>query len=229
MIIRGTREELEKRAAGLLAEALSDLLTRQNLVSLGVVGGRSVGAVLEKLGGEPVNWERIHLFMVDERLVPNDHPDSNYRLVSSQVSSYIPSANLHPFNHHPGEVQTALERYQAELEKCGGRLDVVLLSSGEDGHIASLFPEHQTIDSREHYFLATDSAPKPPPQRMSASPRLISRASTAVLLFFGSTKLQAFQNCLDDSVSVRMCPAGIVRTLDHHYLLTDSDGGAHGS
>ena len=227
MIIRGKRQELEQRAASLLAQAINELLVRQPQVSLGVVGGRSVGAVLELLGGQQVDWQCVHLFMVDERLVETDHPDSNYRLVFSVVSPYIPSANLHPFRHQPGNEQAAIDRYRQELERCGGQLDVLLLSSGEDGHIASIFPRHETIDSQADYFLITASSPKPPPQRMSASPRLIAGASHAVLLFFGSSKQQAFDRCLDDDVPIRECPAAIVRTIDNHYILNDSDGGSH--
>jgi 6-phosphogluconolactonase len=226
MIIRGGRKELERRAADLLADALANVLARRPVAGFGVVGGRSVGNVLQLLGRAQVDWGRVHFFMLDERLVPPDHPDANYRLVASFVSSFLPPANLHPFLHEPGDKQAALLRYRRELENSAGRLEVLLLSSGEDGHIASLFPEHETIDSQDDYFLVTASAPKPPPQRMSASPKLIARASSAVLLFFGSAKQQAFRECLDDTVSVRRCPAGLVRTIDNHYILTDSDGGA---
>lgn len=225
MIIRGTRQELEQQAASLLAQEINGVLVRQPQVSFGVVGGRSVGNVLELLGNEKVDWARVHLFMVDERLVKHDHPDSNYNLVFSTVSSYLLPANLHPFIYEPGKEQAALEHYRRQLDTHGGRLEVLLLSSGEDGHIASLFPEHETIDSQDDDFLITASAPKPPPQRMSASPRLISRASSAVLLFFGRSKQQAFNHCLDDTVSVRRCPAGIVRTIENHFILSDCDGG----
>lgn len=224
MLIRSTRQELEQQAASLLAQAINGALDRRPQVSFGVVGGQSVGNVLELLGDEQVDWSGVHLFMVDERLVKPDHPDSNYNLVSSKVSSYMVPANLHPFMHEPGKEHAALEHYRQELSRHGDRLEVLLLSSGEDGHIGSLFPEHETIDSPDDYFLITRSAPKPPPQRMSASPRLISRASSAVLLFFGRSKQQALRHCLDDTVSIRRCPAGIVRTIENHFILSDCDG-----
>ena len=227
MIIKGPRPELEQQAASLLAKGINQALASHSLATLAVVGGRSVSAVLDLLAGEQVDWQRVHLFMADERLVEPDHPESNYRLVSSHVSSYMAPTNLHPFIFTPGQERAALASYRQKLEHLRGGLDVVLLSSGEDGHIASLFPEHATIDSQDEYFITTDSAPKPPPQRMSASPRLLSRASTAVLMFFGASKKEAFKRCIDDTVSIRKCPARIVRTVDNHYILADSDGGAH--
>ena len=227
MIIRGSRQELEQQAASRVAEGLNRTLASHSLAAFAVVGGRSVGAVLDRLAGKQVDWRRVHLFMADERLVGPDHPDANYRLVSSHVSSYMAATNLHPFLFTPGEEQAALAGYREELEGVGGRLDVLLLSSGEDGHIASLFPEHETIDSRDEFFLITDSAPKPPPRRMSASAKLLSRASTAVLLFLGAGKQQAFARCIDDTVSIRTCPAALAKAVDEHFLLSDSDGAAH--
>jgi 6-phosphogluconolactonase len=225
MIIKGYRTHLEKRAATLLVSSINETLSRQPQACFGVVGGRSVGTILELLQHEKVTWERVHLFMLDERLVERDHPDSNYRLVYSHVAPYMVHANLHPFVFGPGEEQAALSQYRQELEKVGGQLDVVLLSSGEDGHIASLFPEHETIDSQDDFFFTTASAPKPPPERMSASPKLLSRASTAVLLFLGGNKQQAFKNFMDDSIPVRKCPAKLASSVTNHFVLTDCDGG----
>ena len=225
MIIKGHRQQLENQAASHLATSINGILSRKPWACLGMVGGRSVGPILDLLKDKGVDWERVHLFMVDERLVEKDHPDSNYRLVYSHVAPYMVRANLHPFVFSRGEEHAALADYRRELEKVGAQLDVVLLSSGEDGHIASLFPEHETIDSQDDFFLSTSAAPKPPPERMSASPKLISRASTAVLLFLGENKQQAFDNLLDDSVPVRKCPAKLVRSVDNHFILTDRDGG----
>jgi len=224
MIIEGNRQTLEQRAARLLAEGLNQRLGTRPQASFGVVGGRSVGGILELLGRQQVEWGRVHLFMADERLVALDHPDSNYRLVHPRVSSYMVPGNLHPFVCRPGEERSALRGYREELERAGGRLDAVLLSSGEDGHIASLFPEHETVDSPEDFFITTSTAPKPPPLRMSAAPKLLAGASTAVLLFFGAGKQQALIDFMDDAVPLRRCPAKIVKAIDRHFILTDRDG-----
>ena len=225
MIIKGHRQQLENRAASILVTTINEILGLKPQACVGVVGGRSVGPILDLLKVKSVDWERVHLFMLDERLVGTDHQDSNYRLVFSHVAPYMVHTNLHPFSFSTGQEQAALADYRQELEDVGGQLDVLLLSSGEDGHIASLFPEHETIDSQDDFFLSTFSAPKPPPGRMSAAPKLISRASTALLLFLGENKQQAFDNFLDDSVPLRKCPAKLVRSIDDHFILTDRDGG----
>lgn len=221
MIIKGEREVLEKKAAWILAESIQEISDQQNHVVLGVPGGRSVSAILKKLAFEPVDWQKVHFFMVDERLVSLDHADSNFKVVASSVDSFVERANLHPFIHNPSNSESALNSYKQLLRKYGGQFDIVLLSSGEDGHIASLFPDHETFANKEELFILTKSAPKPPPARMSASKRLITSSRVALLLFFGAQKQNAFTAYINDQVPTTRCPAKIVKTIQQHYILTD--------
>jgi len=69
---------------------------------------------------------------------------------------------------------------------------VVLLSSGEDDHIASLFPNHETIKYNKDFFISTKTSPKPPKNRMSSSRKLLSKTKVSILLFFSKSKKQAF-------------------------------------
>jgi len=221
MIIRGKRESLEKKAGLLLAQTINGLLQEQPTVVLGVPGGRSVAPVLRYLGVEPVEWAKVHLFMVDERFVPIDHPDSNFTQVAAVVEPYIKKENLHPFRYDPETDGHGTEAYRAELAGAGGRFDIVLLSSGEDGHIASLFPEHETVKNPEESFIWTGSAPKPPPARMSASRKLIEGARAALLLFLGSGKEEPFSVFSDEEKSVEQCPAKLVQKISTHFILAE--------
>lgn len=218
------RESLEKKAAEILAEALRQSMAERNQAVLAVPGGRSVGAVLDKLVDKQLDWSRIHVFMVDERLVEAGHPESNFELVRSCLGLSVPQKNLHPFPLSMGDHEAARNTYNLELKRYGGRFDAVLLSSGEDGHIASLFPEHETILSDEPLFLLTDSAPKPPPGRMSASKRLIGASHAGIVLFFGTDKKDALHSFLDESIPVSRCPAKIINSLPHSNVLTDQLG-----
>ncbi len=225
MIIRAQQTEIQRKASWLVAEALRQAIAARDLAVLGVVGGSSVGPVLARLGREPVDWKRVHLFMIDERLVALDHPDSNFQLVSSFVEPYILPGNLHPYRHEPGNGPAALERYRQLLLDYGGCFDVSLLSAGADGHIASLFPGHETIRSNEPFFLLTETAPKPPPGRMSASPRLIAASGSAVLLFVGHEKRAAFRDYLNEEGPVEQCPARLIKGVREHFILTDCGDG----
>lgn len=221
MIINGTRGELEEKAARLMGEAVDSVLKQKDSVVIGVVGGSSVANVFAHLGGKNLPWEKIHLFMVDERMVPLEHEDSNFGLALPYFRDIFPEENLHPFVFTEGKEGEALTAYKSELESHGGRYDMVLLSSGEDGHIAALFPGHHSIKSDEPFFTTMADSPKTPPARMTASRGLISRSGLGILLVFGEGKKQAFTNFKNTGLTVQECPAKIVCDITEHYILTD--------
>ncbi len=221
LLIRDRRNILEKKAAETLADAVRQSLSAKNRAVVAVPGGRSVGAVLMNLENEVIDWSRVHVFMIDERLVAAGDPESNFELVASALRSFVPGSNLHPFPLHMVDHEAACSAYSRELKSYGGRFDAALLSAGEDGHIASLFPDHETIYSDAPMFLTTHSAPKPPPGRMSASSSLIGSSRLGVLLFFGEQKKAALTMFLDESIPASRCPAKIIDTLPRSYVLTD--------
>jgi 6-phosphogluconolactonase len=224
MQIIGRREQLEKKAATILARAIRRVSEQQSKVILGVVGGSSVGRILEILTSEPVDWAKLHLFMLDERAVPVDAPDSNFRLVSGIMGNHVSGDNMHPFIYEPGLPCGGASAYQALFDLHGGSFDIILLSSGEDGHIASLFPDHETIRSTSESFIMTANAPKPPPERMSASKQMLTEAGEALLLFFGEQKQQALGMFMAEQAGVEQCPARLVRDIPVHYIFNDRGG-----
>lgn len=221
MILRGTRAQLDARAALILVESLKTLLETRSTVVVAVPGGRSVLGIFQKLAKHDVDWLRVHLFMVDERLVPIEHPDSNFHLVHGSLGKRLPATSLHPFVYDDADEDSGLGEYERQLVQLGGRFDVVLASSGEDGHIASIFPGHQSTGTDKKRFFLLEDAPKPPPRRMSATPALIAASQVGLLLFFGAGKKKALQNFLNPQVSVSECPAKLISTLPQHYILTD--------
>ena len=122
MIIKVKSHELASKAAHLIKKSIDKI--EKDYVVLGVPGGRSAAEIFEALKKEDISWDKVHVFMVDERLVPEDHEDSNFRLVKEHLAEALPEENVHPYN----------ENYEQELKKYGGAYDIILLSSGEDGH-----------------------------------------------------------------------------------------------
>ena len=76
------------------------------------------------------------------------------------------------------------------------------------------------LDNSE-YFIVMDDSPKPPPNRMSMSRRLLLKAQVAVLLMLGEGKRQAYENFNDDSLDNRSCPAKLIEAINESYLVTD--------
>ena len=221
MILRGKKAQLDDKAAWILVEAIQTLLDTKSQVIIAVPGGRSVSGIFQKFAESDVDWNRVHLFMVDERLVPIDHPESNFRTVAESLGQILPATSLHPFVYDTAATDLGVGEYQRQLDQLGSGFDIVLVSSGEDGHIASIFPNHQTTLSGKEKFMLLEDSPKPPSRRMTATPALIATAQVGLLLFFGTGKGQALKRFFNPRLRVSDCPAKFISTLPQHYILTD--------
>ena len=121
-----------------------------------------------------------------------------------------------PSNPRPG-----IDAYGRALDELGGRFDVAILSAGEDGHCASLFPCHPSVSDPGEGFLLVEASPKPPPRRVSASRRLLERSGLGVVVFYGEGKRDALRLFRDASVDVQGCPSKLVASIEPSCLVTD--------
>ncbi len=227
-VIHGNAQELLARAAGIVAATARAMLAERDRVVLALPGGRSAGDVFDALARAELPWERIHIFMADERLVPLDHPDSNFRLVRERLAAplaarnALPPENVHPFAADAEDPRAALASYSATLARHGAAHDIVLLSVGEDGHVASLFPRGSVLDDAPMHALVAN-APKPPPLRMTISRELLLRSHTGILLCLGERTRDALTRLRDPAADWRDCPARLAAQLPEAYLLSDLD------
>ena len=219
---------MAQAAVNALTQQIGKTLEEKELCVLAVPGGRSVVPIFALLADERrIPWKKVHVFIVDERLVPLTDPESNGKLVREGFvdalikAGQMQEGNFHPFIYRPEAKDKGADVYWKELQRFGGAYDVILLSSGEDGHVGGLYPGHHSVkDDAEGYIWMSDS-PKPPPQRMSSSRRLMLRSSRGVLLFMGEAKRDSFKRFLDPSVEVPACPAKIASMLPEAVVITD--------
>jgi 6-phosphogluconolactonase len=204
----------------------------QEPLVLGLCGGRSVVGLLSALERESVHQPkellgRIQFFMVDERLVPITDDQSNFGglkklLFDSLVERNVISENqLHPFNPNTDLPDFGCGAYLNQLRSHGGKFTVVVVGVGEDGHIAGLFPRHPSLQETRESFVHFDDSPKPPPNRMSASPSLITGAALSVVLALGEGKRGAWEAFCAPEVSVADCPAKLATTAQSCVVVTD--------
>ncbi len=216
-----SKEESDKKTAAIIVQSILNLSKTKSHFVLGICGGRSVSGVFAILKKSLLPWKKIHIFMVDERLVPITDPESNFKLAKDIFlgelvkRGELPLANLHPF-----KVEKGIEAYQKELEKVGEIFDLVLLSSGEDGHVAGLFP-NRSVKNNDLFFITMNDAPKLPQQRMSASRTLLEKSQVGIVLFYGEAKRSALQKFKDKNTTVMECPAKVVLKMFDSYAITD--------
>jgi 6-phosphogluconolactonase len=166
--------------------------------------------------------------MVDERLVPITDPDSNFgglqRSLFNELIELgaISAEQLHPLRvERPEQGAQACESYLKELKGLAGAFSVVILGMGEDGHIAGLFPRHPALSQRGDQFISFHDSPKPPPDRMTASRDLITKANLSVLLAIGEAKLEAWNRLNTAGTTIEECPAMLALEARRCLVVTD--------
>lgn len=220
--------ELNQEAQECIGDAITQLLDKQPQVILGVCGGRSVGAVYELLAkNESVDWKRVHVFLVDERIVPITDEESNYKLVKEKLldplirSGKMPAENAHPFIMDETKPNFGAFEYMKQLMKFGGKFDVVVLSAGEDSHVAALYPEHRVTRNEAVLFTSVTDSPKPPAKRLTATKPMLQQAKVAVLLIVGEGKRKALDQFRNEKMDDAHCPAKLVLRCPNWFMFTD--------
>lgn len=202
-------KDLPVRAAQRIAQELSRAAGERGRASLALAGGTTPKATYEALAGLPLDWSQVEIFFGDERCVPADHPDSNYRMAKAALLDRvsIPSAQVHRMQGESLDRDAAARAYEAELPE---RLDVVVLGIGEDGHTASLFPGAAALGESVRRVLPV-IGPKPPPERLTLTPPALGAARVSIMLASGAGKAEAVRRALVGELDVTATPSQLAR------------------
>lgn len=154
-------EELQQAAADAFAELVLESLEQVETFRVALSGGSTPRRVYELIARQDLPWDRIHWYWGDERNVPPDDPDSNYRMVRQALldRAGIPAANIHPVPVNVDAPSTAAAHYERTLQTAfaGDRFppwNLVLLGLGDDAHTASLFPQTAALTEHDRWFVA---------------------------------------------------------------------------
>jgi len=181
--VLATAEEVAEAAAAEIADVL-----RGGAQTLVLAGGTTPKRCYELLAELDVQWGRVTVLFGDERCVPPDHPDSNYRMVKESLLDRVAPATVYrmPAELGPDEGADAYAEVVANVAP----LDFVLLGVGEDGHVASLFPGHPLLRASGLTAGIRDS-PKPPPERVTLTLEAIRDAGRVLIIATGAGKADA--------------------------------------
>ncbi len=181
--VLATAEEVAEAAAAEIADAL-----RGGARSLVLAGGTTPKRCYELLSELDVEWGRVAVLFGDERCVPPDHPDSNYRMAKETLLDRVMPATIYRIPAELGPEEGADE--YAEVVANVAPLDFVLLGVGEDGHIGSLFPGHPALHA-DGLTIGIHDSPKPPPERVTITLDAIRDAGLVMILATGKGKADA--------------------------------------
>jgi 6-phosphogluconolactonase len=200
---------LAGRAAQYFTEMAGEAVAEGGRARIAISGGSTPKAVFELLAdpNQPwrsrMPWECLDLYWVDERCVPPDHPDSNYRMTREVLLDHVP---LSPSQIHriEGELEPemAADRYESELRNSfrlegaeRPRFDLVALGMGSDGHTASLFP-YTTALHEMNRLVACNRVPQLDSWRITLTWPVIDHASSVFFLVAGADKAEILKEVL---------------------------------
>jgi 6-phosphogluconolactonase len=200
---------LAGRAAQYMTEMAGEAVADRGRARIAISGGSTPKAVFETLA-DPTQpwcsrmpWGSVDLYWVDERCVPPDHAESNYRMTREALLNHVP---LRPEQIHrmEGELEPerAADRYESELRNSfrlegaeKPRFDLIALGMGSDGHTASLFPYTEALHELDR-LVAANRVPQKDAWRITLTWPVIDHASSVFFLVAGADKAEILKEVL---------------------------------
>lgn len=183
-------------------------------------------ALLAKGDGSPADtadFSKWEIFFADERCVPLDHEDSNYKLLKDELLAKIPTEQLGEPKVYPID-----EQYLDDAQECADQyekllvstfaardsvklplFDLILLGCGPDGHTCSLFPEHPLLRETDAWCLSISDSPKPPPKRITLSLPVVVHGAKIAFVATGAGKKDIMKKIFETEEG-RALPCGLV-------------------
>lgn len=224
-------EALVDRSLALTVEKLQAAIASRNQATIALSGGSTPKPLYEKLAEQNLPWEKIHVFWGDERYVPPDHPDSNYRMARLAWLDKVPfpSENIHPMPTDESDPAIAAQKHAAELQEFFQTspgafpiLDVVLLGIGDDAHTASLFPHTAALQVCDRLITVGNKDGNP---RITFTIPLINQARSVIFMVSGANKKPALSQIFAESADETTYPARLIQPQGELWWLLDQAAG----
>lgn len=185
-------ESLRHSVCDAIVKSANDAIAKRGKFSIVLAGGNTPRAIYRVLRDLPMDWSKWHIYHADERCLPIDHEDRNSLMVNQVWLDHveIPAQQVHDI---PAELG-AIEGAKAYAETLAGAptFDMVLLGLGEDGHTASLFPNHVVDNSAD--AVPVFNSPKPPAERITVSQNRLNNSHAVIFMVTGASKQVAVDN-----------------------------------
>lgn len=198
-----------KEASEFISRRLLDLATeaidKRGRFIIGFSGGRTPLKLYQNLSNEKclLPWDKTHIFLVDERFVSFDKPESNFNMIKENLLDKIDISekNIHPIFIR-GSSSASAKAYEEELKKFFGvgenglpDFDLIVLGIGEDGHTASLFPEDAALEEKAKLSIAV-KIDRLDNERITLTLPVINNSKNIIFLVTGKNKANVVKNVL---------------------------------
>jgi 6-phosphogluconolactonase len=217
-------EEMSRHMARLMTDTLGAAAARRGVARVAVSGGNTPRRSFELLAdtGQPFRaqmpWSKLEFYFVDERCVPPDNKESNYRMVNEALLKHVPLPEEQIFRME-GELppEESAARYESAIRNRmrleGAELpafDLVTLGMGDDGHTASLFPHTEALGEILRICVA-NRVPQKDTWRITLTYPVLNRAREVVFLIAGEDKAEPLHEVLQGAYNPDEFPAQLIR------------------
>jgi 6-phosphogluconolactonase len=224
-------EALSREAAAAIVSQANATLHKRDFFTIALSGGSTPRLLYALLATDAslrdeLDWGKIHFLWGDERCVPPDHPESNYRMAHEAMLSKVPvpAANIHRVRAEDPDAHKAAGAYEQEVRllfKLGAgeipRLDCVLLGMGPDGHTASLFPGTTVLSEKERLVVA-NWIEKFQTHRITMTAPVLNNAHSIMFLVAGDEKAETLREVLQGARQPEQYPSQLIQPA-HGKLL----------
>jgi 6-phosphogluconolactonase len=220
-----TPQDLFQAAAEEVIRSATDAVAKRGRFTIALSGGstpRNLYTLIAANASATLPWDKMFFFWGDERHVPPDSPDSNYRMAKESLLSKvpIPPANIFPVPAENPDAAQVAEVYEQTLRKFFAvapgefpRFDLILLGMGPDGHTASLFPETAALQEKSRLVVA-NWVEKLGGSRITFTLPLLNSARCVTFLVSGTDKAAALHEVLEGNAPAEKYPSRLVQPSD---------------
>jgi 6-phosphogluconolactonase len=216
-----TPQDLFQAAAEEVIRVATDAIAQRGRFTIALSGGstpKNLYTLIAANAGASLPWDKVFFFWSDERHVPLDDPDSNYRMAKESLLSKIPAppSNIFPVPAGKPDAEAAANDYEQTLKKffASGneppRFDLILLGMGPDGHTASLFPETPALQEKSR-LVAANWVEKLKTSRITFTLPLLNSARYVLFLVSGADKAAVLHEVLEGNAPAEKYPSKLVR------------------
>jgi 6-phosphogluconolactonase len=235
--VHKTAEELARAGAQLFVDESAEAMRARGRFRVALSGGSTPRRVYELLAtpvfSNPIDWNRVDLFWGDERYVPADDRESNYRMTSEALLDHVPvpSANVHRVPTDISPPSAAASAYEDEIRQVFGeptsvpQFDLIYLGLGSNGHTASLFPRSPTLRESSHLVVA-DFVTEVNAWRISMTFPLLNQGRVVAFLIEGAPKAQVLRDVLLGPRASERLPAQLISPQGELLWMVDAAAAA---
>jgi len=216
--------EVAKEAAIFIADRIRENIHKKGFFTFAISGGRTPWEMIKELAKEDLPWEKVYLFQVDERIAPDAHPDRNLTQLFKAIegTKLVLRLNIFPMRVNAEDLNEACEEYESHINRMteNGKLDLIHLGLGTDGHTASLVPYDSVLEINDK-GVAMTRIEYQERKRMTLTYPLINQAEKILWVVTGEEKAEMLDRLLHQDPSI---PAG--RIDQHHAIVFTEESAA---